>query len=144
MSGTLTTANSAILLAVDTVFPNAQQLVGYAAEDIFDTEDVDLAETSMGLDAILSGGWIPYSLKQTFTLQANSPSFLFFNTWIAAQNAVRDLFRVQGTELLPGIGIKWAMANGILKRAKVIPDAKKNLQPVTYQIEWESATPTPI
>lgn len=144
MAGTITSANSQIFLAVSTVFPAAQQIQGYAAEDIFDTDDVELAEVALGLDGRQASGWIPHNVKWRITLMANSPSIAFFEAWIAAQDALQDIYTATGNVLLKGPGRKFALNNGTLTRAKVMPDAKKTLQPVTYEITWESVQPAPV
>ena len=143
MAGTITSANSVIMLAVATVFPAAQKLQGYAAEDIFDTDDVELAEVSLGLDGKQSSGWIPHNVKWRFTLQANSDSILLLDTVIAAQDALKDIYAWTGNISLPGPRKKFAMNNGTLTRGKIVPDGKKTLQPQSYEITWESVVPAP-
>lgn len=143
MSGTITSANSVLYLSVATIFPVAQKIQGYAAEDIFDTDDVELAEVSLGLDKKQSSGWVPFNVKWRITLQANSDSILLFDTCISAQNSLMDVYAWSGNITLPGTRRKYAMNNGTLTRGKVIPDAKKTLQPITYEITWESVQPAP-
>lgn len=144
MAGTITSANSQIFLGVNPIFPTAQQIQGYAAEDIFDTDDVELAEVVMGLDNRQASGWIPHNVKWRITLMANSPSIDFFDAWINAQDALQDVYTATGIVLLKGPGRKYAMGNDTLTRGKVMPDAKKTLQPVTYEITWESVRPAPV
>lgn len=144
MAGSITSANSQIMLSVIPVFPVAQQIQGYAAEDIFDTDDMELAEVQLGLDGKQASGWIPHNVKWRITLMANSPSISFFEAWIAAQDALQDVYPASGNVTLPGPGKKFAMNNGTLTRAKAMPDGKKTLQPVTYEITWESVHPAPM
>lgn len=144
MSGTITSANSVIMLGVNTIFSVAQQLQGYAAEDIFDTDDVDLAEVVLGLDGKQSSGWVPFNVKWRFTLMPNSDSLLMMDTWITAQNVLKDVYTAFGVVMLPGPKKKFTLSNGTLTRGKVIPDAKKTLQPQVYEITWESVLPAPM
>ena len=143
MSGSITSANSVLMLAVATIFPVAQKIQGYAAEDIFDTDDVELAEVSLGLDGVQSSGWVPFNVKWRLTLQSNSDSIILFDTWINAQNALKDIYTATGNITLPGPRKKFALNNGTLTRGKVIPDSKKTLQPQTYEITWNSVVPAP-
>lgn len=143
MSGTITSANSVLYLSVATIFPAAQKIQGYTAEDIFDTDDVELAEISLGLDSKQSSGWVPYNVKWRISLQANSDSILLFETCLAAQNALRDIYAWSGNVTLPGPKKKFAMNNGTLSRGKIMPDAKKTLQPQTFEITWESVVAAP-
>ncbi|TAM15968.1 MAG: hypothetical protein EPN65_16775 [Pandoraea sp.] len=144
MSGSITSANSQILLAVATIFPVAQPIQGYSAEDIFESEDVELAEVQLGLDGKQASGWIPFNVKWRITLRANSDSISFFDTWIASQNALQDIYTATGTVTLKGPGKKYSLVNGTLTRGRIIPDAKKTLQPQTYEITWEQVVPAPM
>ncbi|MDN7913680.1 phage tail fiber protein [Burkholderia cepacia] len=144
MSGTITSANSVIMLGVQTVFPVAQQIQGYAAEDIFDTDDVEMAEISLGLDGKQSSGWVPYNVKWRITLQPNSNSILIFDSVITAERVLQDKLAWSGVVTLAGISKKFTMSSGVLSRGKIMPDAKKVLQPQTYEITWESVLPSPM
>ena len=144
MTKTLTAANSVILLAIPSLFPVAQQLQGFSAEDIFDTDQLDTAETMMGVDGKLSAGWIPKEIKQTFTLQADSDSIAFFETWYAAQQRVRELYAASGTVTLPAVGRKFVMTKGFLTGHSALPKAAKVLQPRKFTITWEALTASPF
>ncbi|WP_432778197.1 hypothetical protein QZL74_14570 [Burkholderia gladioli pv. alliicola] len=144
MSGTITSANSVIMLGVSTIFPIAQQIQGYTADDIFDTDDVDMAEVVMGLDGKQSAGWVPYNVKWRISLMPNSDSILIFDAVITAERVAQEKFTWNGVVTLKGISKKFTMSNGVLTRGKPIPDAKKTLQPQTYEITWESVLPSPM
>ncbi|CAM2143811.1 conserved protein of unknown function [Pararobbsia alpina] len=144
MSGSITSANATIMMAVDTIYPTAQLLQGYAAEDIFDTDDVELAEIVQGMDGKKSAGYIPHMVKQRFTLMPNSNSYQIFVNTILAQDAVQETYEWNGTIYLRAISSKYSLNNGTLTRGKLIPDAKKTLQPVSYEITWESVIPMPL
>lgn len=135
---TITSANSIFTLSVPTVNPTPQTLQGYATDDAFDTEAVNPAEAIMGVDGKLSGGFTPYPTKLTVHFQADSVSIDFFDNWLGAENAAREVFFAQATIVLPSVGKVYTFANGILTGGKVLSDAKKVLQPVAYTITWES------
>ena len=82
---TLTAANAVITLTVPFLFPTPVQLQGFSADNIYDMDNVDQIETAMGVDGILSGGFVFNPVNQTFVLQADSPSIAFFETWAATQ-----------------------------------------------------------
>lgn len=140
----ITAANAVIILTVNTVFPVGQQLAGWAAEDIFDTEALDNAETMMGVDGILSAGFVFVPVKQNFALQADSPSNLIFDAWYTAQKTASELYSAQAVIHLPAVNRSYVMNNGYLTSYKPTPDAKKVLQPRKYQITWESIIPAPM
>ncbi|WP_186260365.1 phage tail fiber protein [Burkholderia gladioli] len=144
MSGTITSANSVIMLGVSTIFPIAQQIQGYTADDIFDTDDVDMAEVVMGLDGKQSAGWVPYNVKWRISLMPNSDAIPIFDAVITAERVAQEKFSWNGVVTLKGPGTKYTMSNGVLTRGKIMPDAKKTLQPQTYEITWESVLPSPM
>ena len=137
-NSTITSANSVFTLVVAGLFPAPVQLKGYASDKAFTTEAVDLAEVQMGVDGRMTAGFVPNPVKQTITLQADSPSKDIFTAVIQAMKTAREVFYTSGSISLPSTGESFALTRGILTNAKQIPDAQKVLQPVDYIITWES------
>lgn len=142
MSGTITSANATIMLAIASVFPTPQQLQGFAADDIFNTDALSSAETLMGVDGRLSAGFVFVPIVQGYTLQADSDSNDLFDQWYQAQQTARELFPASGIVLLTSIGKKWQMNRGFLTTFPPIPDGGKYLKPRKYGITWESVNPS--
>lgn len=138
---TITSANSVFMLAVGLVFPVPQKIEGYSTDDAFSVEANEPTENIMGVDGKMSSGFIPTMKITTISIQADSPSLFLFETWAAAQETAREVFRANGTIQLPSIGRKYALTNGSLSSVKLFPDAKKTLQPVQFRITWESISP---
>lgn len=143
MAKTITSANSVFMLAVANLYPVPQQLQGYAADAAFATDDIEPAETFMGVDGKMSAGFVPVAIPQTISLQADSDSILLFDAWLNAEKAAREIYYASAIISLPAIGREYTLTRGVLTRAKPLPDAKKTLQPVEYRITWESITPIP-
>ena len=141
---TLTAVNSVIMLSVTNVYPTAQQLQGYSADDVYDLEDIDVAETTMGIDGLLSGGLIYVPVPWTINLQANSPSCAVFDTWYNYQKSQGDLTNCSLNISLPGLGFKWVYSNGFLKKYSPAPSAKKIVQPRKFMIEFNSIGVQPV
>lgn len=137
-NSTITSANSVFTLVVAGLFPAPVQLRGYASDKAFTTEAVDLAEVQMGVDGRMTAGFVPNPVKQTITLQADSPSKDIFTAMIQAMKTAREVFYISGSIALPSTGESFTLTRGILTNAKQIPDAQKVLQPVDYVITWES------
>ncbi|MGN3692329.1 phage tail fiber protein, partial [Klebsiella pneumoniae] len=76
-----------------------------------------------------------------FHLAASSPSIKYVDNWQTTQMTTRSVLRVNGTVILPSLGKKYIMTNGILQRARRMPSAGRVLQPVTGLIQWETVTP---
>ena len=135
---TITSANSVFTIVVPGLFPAPVQLRGYSSDKAFTTEAVDLAEVQMGVDGRMTAGFVPNPVKQTITLQADSPSKDIFTALIQAMKTAREVYFVSGSIALPSTREAFTLTRGILTNAKQIPDAQKVLQPVDYVITWES------
>lgn len=133
----ITSSNSTFVLVVPQVFATPQILQGYATDDAFSTPEVDVAETFLGVDGFFSAGVIPYLVKQNIIFQADSPSITAFETWLAAMAAARAAYFGNATILLPSVQKQYVLGPGILSRITPIPQAKKVLQPVAYEMTWQ-------
>lgn len=141
---TITSANSVYTLSVATIFATPVQLQGYAADDAFTTSQLRAAETQMGVDGQLAGGFVFAAVEQEISLLASSASNALFDQWYAASINARDAYPASATVQLPSLGIKWTMSNGFLTMYSIIPEARRVLQPRKFQITWQSAVAGPI
>lgn len=139
----ISSANATIYITIPLLFPTPQQLQQFAADDIFGTEAIEAAESSMGVDGVLTAGFVNVPTKQTYAFQADSPSLFVFDQWFQQQKAAQDVFPCSGTILLTSVGTKWAMVRGFLTSYQPLPDAKKKLEPRKMTITWQSALPAP-
>src|SRR6266705_459928 len=139
----ITGANSIVLLSITGLFPVPQQLFGFAADDVFDSEAIASAEILTGVDGNMSAGWIYVPVKMSFNLQADSDSNKLFESWYAAQQAIQDLYFATGTVHLPATSRSYIMRKGVLSSHKPTPDVKKVLQPRKYEITWGQIVAAP-
>ena len=140
----ITSADSVFSISSADFALAATILEGYAADAAFAMENADTAETMLGVDGKLSAGWIPRSYKQTITLQADSKSRKVFDGLVTAQDATRQIFRLNGVITLPGNQYSYTLTRGVLKNYTAMPTAQRVLQPLTFVIEWESVLAVPI
>lgn len=138
MSNTITSADSIFALTVTNLFPSAQTLEGYAADAMFALGDTEMAVSVRGADGKLSAGFVFGEYLQTITIMPDSPSRELFETWQLTSLTSKAVFRCNATIILPSIGRKFTLTNGVLQRVKAIPDAQRVLQAMTFQINWES------
>lgn len=143
--GDITSANTNLTLNIPLVFPQPQTLQGFAADDIFDVDALAAAETYMGVDGVLSAGFVYEQLKQAITLQADSASNAVFDAWYAYEKSTISKAPASAIFQFPALGFKFQIPKGYLKSYPVFASAKRVLQPRKYGIEWESISPpTPI
>lgn len=136
MAGTITSANASIQISVPGLFPVPQLLQGFAADDIFGTEPLENGELSMGVDGILSAGFVFVPVKQFYNLQANSDSCQLFDDLYAAEQAAREKFAITGLVTLSSVQSQWVMTRGFMSNYPPVPDAGKVLKPRKFYITW--------
>lgn len=140
-NNTITSADSIFALTVTNLFPSAQTLEGYAADAMFALGDTEMAQSVRGADGKLSAGFVFGEYLQTITIMPDSPSRQIFETWQLTSLTSKAVFRCNATIILPAIGKKFTLTNGVLQRVKAMPDAQRVLQAMTFQINWENVVP---
>lgn len=139
----LTAANAVIMLSQATLFPVPQQIQEFAADDVTDIDPARILESMMGVDGVLSFGYVHTDRRQSITLQATSKSNRFFDTIAQQQQAAQDVYPLNGIIVLPAVKLKFIMTNGGLETYKVMPAVKKVLQARTYNIVWNRVDVAP-
>src|ERR1700761_5117471 len=98
------------------------------ADAAFATSAVNPAELVMGVDGIMSAGYVPYMTAQTFSIMPDSPSSQFFETWLQTPLSLKQILPANGVIIIPAISTKYTMSNGVLSSIMALPDAHKVLQ----------------
>lgn len=140
----ITAANAVLTLTIPPLFVAPQQLQGFGVDDVYGLPQIKSVEVMMGVDGIMSMGFVKVPIPQTFTLKADSPSISLFDIWWQQMQAAGDTFSASGLIRLPGLGKKYIMNVGGLTGYKPAPDAKKLLQDQTYEITWQSIFSAPL
>lgn len=133
---TLTSANSTFIISIANLFATPQALQGYATDDAFSVESVEMGEVVLGVDGHVSAGFVPFLSKMTVKIQADSPSILLFDQWLGAQASARELYPATGAISIPSVGKVFTLTGGYLTGGKVMPDVKKVLGMQEYTITW--------
>lgn len=152
--GTITGANAVYALSISppasapqvsaTLFAAPIQLQGFAADDAFASEPLTSVETLMGVDGVLSAGFVFVPVRQTITLQADSTSNDLFDLWWNAMQTTKDVYLAQGVITLTTIQKKYALNNGSLTTYHPLADVRKLLQPRRFGITWQSVQAAPV
>lgn len=136
----LTAASVVLMMSVQGLFPTPVQIQGFAAEDIYDMDEIERVQTLMGADGILSGGFVFKEQMQSISLQADSLSAPFFDAWDQNQVAGRRTYPGNGVLTIPSLGIKFVQTRGFLKTFK-LPGAKAIMQPRRFRLTWQTVVP---
>ena len=135
----ITSANATYILSVPGVFAAQQVLQGFATDDAFSTPEVDVAEVYMGVDGLPSGGFVPFLVKQMIVFQADSPSIAnTMEAWLGAMQSAFTPYTGSAIITIPSVQRQYKMSKGFLSRITPVTQAKKVLQPVSYEITWGS------
>jgi hypothetical protein len=140
----ITAANAIIVMSQATLFPTPFQLQGFGPDDVFDTDAIKSVETVMGVDGELSAGFVFNEVKQRFTLQADSAARDFFDVVYLQQQQAEDAYPINAVISLPAVAQKYTQTRGFITEHKLMPDAKKILQPCRYEITWKRIAVSPL
>lgn len=139
----LTAANVVLELSQPVLAPSGIRIQGFGPDDVTDIDAVKILEQIMGVDGVLSFGFVWVERRQSITLQGDSASNDFFDLINRQQEATQDVYPLNGIIAIPAISRKVILTNGGLESYKPIPPVKKILGPRTYNIVWNKATPVP-
>ena len=142
-AGFITAADATIVFTAPPVFEAGQVIEGFAPDDVFRVPPRVLAQTEMGVDGFMAVGYVFNFQSWDFTLQAPSPSNDFFDDLVAAQDAAKTTFFIQGAVDLPSTGKAYILQNGTLVDYAPAPAARQVLQPRAYGIRWQKVITIP-
>lgn len=137
----ITSANSVLILSASGVWSGPQQIQGYATDDVYSADPLEIAEIMMGVDGGLSAGFVYNALPVGYSLMAGSPSIALFDALYTQSRATKSIYWLNGSILLPALKMKYALVNGVLKTYPAISDGGKTLKPRKFSIVWESISP---
>lgn len=139
----LTSANAVLTLSQAILFPIPQQIQDFSSNDITRMEGARVLEHQMGVDGVLSFGFVWAERMQDISLKASSASVAFFDTISTQQEAAMDVYPLSGTLILPALKKMFTLINGGLETYPPIPDVAKTLQPLRYRLVWNRVVPVP-
>ena len=140
----LSAANVVLMIAVPPLFLTPQQIQGFAPDDVYDIPQIKSVEVMMGVDGILSSGFVYVPMPMEITLQGDSQSNSLFDVWWTQMQAAKDTYIASGILSIPTIGTKYILTNGSLTGYKPVPGAKKLLQPRKHEVTWGGIAPAPV
>ena len=141
--GAVTAADIVMTISVPLVFASPQQIQGFATDEVTDIPALRSAEVMMGVDGILSSGFVFVPVPQTLSLQGDSASNDLFDAWWTQMQQTKASYLASGLLKVPSIGKKYTLVSGVLTSYKPISNAKKLLKSRTYEITWQNIAPSP-
>ena len=142
MAQDITSANAALIISCPGVF-QAQQIQGFASDDVYAVDPLEIGQTVMGVDGQLSAGFVFNPVSVKYSLQAGSPSVTLFDTLYQQSLQNEQVYWLQGSIRLFSTNNKYTLTNGVLTNYPPVPDAGKILKPRVFTVVWERITPAP-
>ena len=140
-ASTITSANSVVTLTASGLFSTPVQLQGYSTDKAWDTAAQVVTETQIGVDGRKTAGLVYNAVKQTFSFQEDSPSVQIFEAIYAAQRAVRDVYYLSATIILPATGQAYVCNKGTLEDYNSVASASHVLTMREFSVNWGSIQP---
>jgi hypothetical protein len=134
----ITSADIIFVLSVPELGIIGHKLQGFAVDKAFDTDAKTFAETIVGVDGKISAGYIASKGTMHITLQADSDSIDVMNVILEASQTARRVYALSGNITIPAVNRSFTLTKGFIVTGKIVPDAKKMLDPIDYTIDWES------
>lgn len=133
----ITSANSQVVVTVEDLYPNGFVLQQFSTDAMITAENMQLAETRMGVDGYMAAGVTPNIVTATINLEANSPSRRYLDNLATAQRNNLKLYRVSMLVKITATGEEYLFSRGCLQSATNLPAPQKILAPVQYTFHFE-------
>lgn len=140
---TITSTNSIYTIIVPQL-SILHQLQGYAANDAFDTETLEITENRVGVDGLKSAGYLPRIYNQAISLQADSQSILIFEIIYSVMQQSREIVTMEGEIVLPSVNKKYIMTFGTMLNYTPVAPVKNVLEPQQFSINWGTIVIQPL
>ena len=133
----ITSADGQVVITCDELYPNGIVLQQFSTDAMTSAENVQIAETRMGVDGYMAAGVTPAIVPVTVNLEANSPSRKPLDTIFGAQQQNRRIYRCSMLIKIPATGESYLFSRGCMQAATSLPAAQRVLAPVTYTFHFE-------
>ena len=133
--GNITSANAAVILTVDQLFPSGITLEHFATDQSVTQDEVVFTEDRMGVDGNLAAGFIPSIKPVTVMLEASSPSREAMEQVARAMEQNRTVYECTLVARIPSINMTYTWTGGVLKSGNIFPNAQQTLAPTWPR--WE-------
>lgn len=136
MIGDITSANAALVLLVDELFPAGVPLEQFATDQSYSMDAVTVSKTQMGVDGRLTAAFTPSLKTVTVKLEASSPSYLVMEQLYQAMEYRKRLYHCTLVARVPSIHRVITWTDGVLKSGTPVAAAGPTLGPTTWKFEF--------
>ena len=140
----ITSANSTAFMIVNKLFPAGFPVEGFGTDQAVSGDNMQIAETRIGVDGKMSAGVVVNVLPVTITLEANSPTYKFFRAIEEFQSKNKSLCPVTLTVITPSVGQTTVFTNGVLQTAPSMANIGSTLEATQWVFHFEKKTQVAI
>lgn len=136
----ITSANSALRIVVPEFYPGGFDVDDYAADSMFETVALEMAEDLMSADGKYHAGFVFNPTELTLSLTPTSSAATRFDNWYAAQRAAITIFACNAILSIPALEAKYSFVNGVLYSWPPAPVGQRILGARQAVFHFESVT----
>ena len=133
----ITSANATLVLTVDELYPAGIQLQQFSTDQAASMDNVQVAETRMGVDGRMAAGFTPAIHPVTITLEACSPSYDSMVLLWQTMYKQRKPFECTLVARVPSIGVTYTWSVGVLYSGTPLPSLRRVLDPTSWTFHFE-------
>ena len=137
ITNNITSANAVIIYQDNFFIKKGLPLMQFATDQSVTTDAVQKAETRMGVDGKLVGGYTPAPIPLTLMFEPSSPSWRIIQRSINAADTLRMPLICQLNITIPSIAENYSLRNGFLTEVTNL-NLKKVMDPITLKFNFES------
>ena len=136
--GNITSANSTLILTVDTLYPVGLQLQMFSVDTGINMEEVTVADTRMSLDGHMVAGYIPSLKTVQIGLEPASPSDEALCQLYRLTEQRRGFYECGMVLTLPDLngGAVFTWSKGVLIGGTILPPVQQLLNPTTWTFRF--------
>ena len=136
--GNITSANSTLILTVNTVFPVGIALQMFSVDQGINMEQIAVADTRMSLDGHMVAGYIPTIKTVQIGLEPASPSYEALCQLYRLTEQRRGFYECSMVLTIPDLngGAVFTWSKGVLVGGTILPPVQQLLNPTTWTFRF--------
>lgn len=140
----ITSANSILVMTVEDLYPAGVRLQQFAVDNAATMDQIQIAETRMGVDGHMAAGYTPAIHPLVIHLEASSPSYQIMVNLYQAERALRTPLDITMVATIPSIGQVYTWSVGTLKSGSPFHSVQRVLSPSQWGFDFEKFKITPL
>lgn len=133
----ITSANAKLIFTCEELYPSGVEIQQFSTNQAFSSENIQVAETRMGVDGHMAAGYVPNIKVVTVQLEASSTSRRYFEQVQKAMIANQRPYKCSLTAIIPSIGEQVIWSEGVMQAGAVTSTAARVMEPTAWTFHFE-------